>query len=392
MTTNIKTKDLAMNDRDMCHCRIWCRETGLAGGQGGYEKACPQLKVGRHGITKSWDKYPDLKKKYGELFCGSLGLTAEGSRVNLCLYHLNMAETKGLQCGLITEERPTLWGKNAPHGKKEGDEIKWKCDPPDYSKTHGEHKYLLRDETTGKDLLRDKLNKKVKEAERVISRKDAKIQALEEQVKRLQAMNTSLIHAHYKMPHHMGIGRFNPETGLRERVDPKDPQVKETWDDWRMKLKMTSGENATGVERRRVYREDELMKNQAFNDICWTDIRAITQLIPKEPLQDEPPWSEAVDIEADMREMLFDMANSVIDDEPDRVAKQSVMAMVDYIEGKETVLAIIQNPKKYMKSQTQAKSWVRLREKEGKSPDWMAGAMSVIKTLPKIIKKPKKNK
>ena len=389
MTTNIKTKDLAMNDADMCHCRIWCRETGQAGGQGGYEKACPQLKVGRHGMTKSWDKYPDLKYKYGELFCGYLNLNREGRHINLCLYHLNLKETKGLQCGLITETRPTHWGPNAPHGKKEGDEIKWKCDPPDYSKTHGEHKYLLRDETAGKDLLRDKLNKKVIQAEKVIARKDAKIQALEEQVKGLQAFNTALIHAHYKMPHHMGIGRFNPETGLRLPVDPKDPRVKETWDEWRMKLKLTSSANTTGVERRRVYREDELMKNQAFNDICWEDIRAITQLIPKEPLQEEPPWSETIDIEADMREMLFDMANQVIDDEP---VRDSVKAMVDYIEGKETTHRIIQDPKKYMKSQAHAKSFIRAQEKKGMSQDWIQGAWSEIKTLPKVIKKKKKNK
>ena len=371
MTTNVKTKDLAMNDREMCHCRIWCRETGLAGGQGGYEKACPQLKVGRHGITKSWEKYPDLKSKYGELFCGKTELTSEGSRINLCLYHLNMAETKGLQCGLITEDRPLKWGPNAPHGKKEGDSIKWKCDPPDYSRTHGEHKYLLRDETTGKDLLRDKLNKKVLEAERVIGRKDAKIEALEEQVKRLQALNTGLIQAHYKMGHHMSHGPWDRETGQWLPVDPKDEKVKQTWDEWRMKLKMTSGENATAVERRRVYREDELMKNQQFNDIVWEDIRAITQLIPKEPLQDEPPWEETVDIQADMREMLFDIANSVIDDEP---VRDSVKGMIDYIEGKEQAEKVVVNVKGQAK---RLNTWMRWQEKK-RSADWIAGAMSVV--------------
>ncbi len=387
MTTNIKTKDLAMNDRDMCHCRIWCRETGLAGGQGGYEKACPQLKVGRHGITKSWEKYPELRQEYGELFCGALGLTSEGSRINLCLYHLNMKKTKGLQLGLITEDRPLKWGPNAPHGKKEGDTIKWKCDPPDYSRTHGEHKYLLRDETTGKDLLRDKLNKKVLEAERVISRKDAKMEFLEEQVRQLQAMNTSLIQAHYKMGHHMSHGRWDGETAQWLPVDPKDEKVKQTWDEWRMKLKMTSGENATGTERRRVYREDELMKNQAFNDICWEGTRAITQLIPKEPIQDEPPWEETVDVEADMREMLFDIANSVIDDEP---VRETVKGMVDYIEGKETASEIIHNPRKHMKTKKQGDCFINIHLKKGKSQEWCQGAYSEIKNLPKVLKKKKK--
>lgn len=359
-----------MNDRDMCHCRIWCRETGQAGGQGGYEKACPQLKVGRHGITKSWEKYPELKTEYGELNCGNLDLNLAGRTINLCLFHLNMKETKGLQCGLITETRPTQWGENAPHGKKPGDDIKWKCDPPDYSKLPGEHKYLLRDETTGKDLLRDKLNKKVIAAEKVIDRKDSKIQALEEQVKRLQALNVSLIQAHYKMPHFMSMGRFNPETGLRDPVDPKDPSVKQVWDDWRMKLKMTTGENATASDRRRVYREDELMKNQHFNDIVWEDIRAVTQLIPKEPIQEEPAWSDKVDIEADMREMLFDIANSVIDDEPVRV---SVNGMVENIEGQAAADMVLSNVKGNRKRFNQ---WVRWQKKK-RSADWIAGAMSV---------------
>jgi len=72
-----------------------------------------------------------------------------------------------------------------------------------------------------------------------------------------------------------------------------------------------------------------------------------------------------------MREMLFDIANSVIDDEP---VRDSVKGMIDYIEGKEQAEKVVVNVKGNGK---RIKTWIRW-QKQKRSADWIAGAMSVV--------------
>ena len=286
MTTKAETKMLPMNDPKMCWARVWCRETGIAGGQGGYEKACHLKQTGDH----------------------------------TCGFH----KKKGLQMGLITEERPTTWGEDdnvCPNDKKEGADIKWKCSPPDYSLTHGDHKYKVRDETVGKDLLRDKMNKKMIAMEKSLTAMKEKLAKETEKREKAESITKQLIMAHYDLKSHFTHKRTEGEWVPAEATDDevvKDFKELKHWID--VLHRQTDYDECCKIVRQsqteKGYHGN--LASQDFNELFWETFKNPGDLV-KVPENYIPPDDvpEAVEVESDMRAMLFNIADNIVQDKCD---------------------------------------------------------------------------
>ena len=392
-----------MNAPEMCHCRIWCRETGIAGGQGGYEKGCPQLNVRHMGLTTTWGKSPELLREYSTQGADGKWAGVKDHAPNLCLLHLKQHHDKGLPLGLITEDRPTEWGANHPSGMKEGKKIGWKCDPPDYTKTPGDHKYLLRDETTGKDLLRDKINKKVAGASDVIRKKDDKIARLEKRLALAEKHNRLLIHHHYKLP---SLLMRSWKDGEWVAPDPDDDDVINEFKSFKKKLNTFRKDDRK--EQRKVIKEDPTMANKEVNEVAWEMVKNPTDLIKMGEVEDlkehfeDVDWETAPETEGMMREILFDLANQVVDDieatnpetemtedweepiEDDEDVMAVMGGMIEYLEGQDfisKVLNPVQGRKTIIKNRSLGRRWLKGQSKK-RSADWILGASKVIGALP----------
>tara|TARA_R110000796_G_scaffold243641_1_gene366300 strand:- start:1362 stop:2414 length:1053 start_codon:yes stop_codon:yes gene_type:complete len=276
MTTKRQTKFLPMNHPDMCWARVWCRETGIAGGQGGYEKACHLQQTGDH----------------------------------ICGFH----KKKGLQMGLITEERPNYWGEDGnvcPNDKKEGADIKWKCAPPDYSLTHGDHKYKVRDETVGKDLLRDKMNKKMEAMEKKVKSMEKQLAKETEKRHAAEELAKQMVIAHYELGNHFsnkrdGEGGYVP-------AQPTDPEVSKEFAELKTNINILHRQK-NEVDCRKIRRETKF-KNDAFNEIFWDSYKNVSALVKGTKVEGEvKDQVEVSEVVSNIREMLFNIADKVVEE------------------------------------------------------------------------------
>ena len=358
MTTTHETKFLPMNHPTMCHARVWCRETGQAGGQGGYEKACPLKMTGDH----------------------------------LCAFH----HKKGIQMGLITEERPSTWGEEdnvVPHGKKAGAEIKWKCSPPNYDLTHGDHKYKVRDETVGKDLLRDKLNKKFQAMEKQLEVMKKRVETAEKKTETAEQTLKQFVMAHYDMGYHFNQ-KWNAETNEWVPAKADDPKVVEDFKALKKNINILHRDkDDTGQTQRKIIRENKVLGNPDCNDIFWETFKNPGEFIKTAKTLKVMEVAEIlapVDISNDIREMLFDISDRAVeqgiqneDAAIDLACQQAVCGMVSYLEGAEFVQKILARPSPAFKyrNDRNAKSLIKNHANK-KGNDYTRGCISVIKTLP----------
>jgi len=309
ITMSIKREvmDLAQNDPKMCHCRVWCRETGIAGGQGGYEKGCPQLNI-KYRPSKSFNEEEKLK------------WANEDDRPQLCLFHARKNEEwGGLPFGLITHERPKTFGScGTPHGFKNkiGKDIKWKCDPPDYTKTHAEHPYRLRDDTSSKELLKNKYEKQLKKTE--ASEKYQRQRRRLAEVREAEAMRklVEFVGLVYDMPKFMEK-QFVGRPQLWIPMNPEDPRVQEYFGEWRETL--TKFRNAKRSQQRRWGKKQPEFANQRINDIAYETFKTPEDMVWENPdeLNDRlrkelKNYDETVVAYCDCRDILFDIVNDVV--------------------------------------------------------------------------------
>tara|TARA_R110001632_G_scaffold20246_3_gene60847 strand:- start:8408 stop:9586 length:1179 start_codon:yes stop_codon:yes gene_type:complete len=364
MTTTHETKFLPMNHHTMCHARVWCRETGQAGGQGGYEKACPLKMTGDH----------------------------------LCAFH----HKKGIQMGLITEERPSTWGEESnmvPHGKKAGGEIKWKCSPPNYDLTHGDHKYKIRDETVGKDLLRDKLNKKFQAMEKQLEVWQKRVKVAEEKQETAEQTLKHFTREHYEMEYHFHQKRDGNGGWTPAKAD--DPEVVEDFKALKKNINILHRGVAPAAELRKIVRDNPMLGNEGCNEIFWETFKNPGDFVKTAktfvPLDVEEILAP-VDISNDIREMLFDISNKAVEQgiqneeaAIDLACQQAMDGMVSYLEGVDFTEKVMENPRATLKYRNDRNAKTYLKHKyDNKSEEYARGCESIIKTLPmkkKAVKK-----
>ena len=300
--------DLAQNDPTMCHCRVWCRETGIAGGSGGYEKGCPQLNI-KYRPSKSFTE--EEKKMW---MSGT-----EDDRPPLCLFHArNLIKHGGLPFGLITEERPKTFGEcGTPHGFKNrvGQEIKWKCDPPDYTKTHKEHPYRLRDDTSSKDLMRNKYEQQLKKAETSEKYQRERRKIAETRRAYAERELVDFIKVSYGMPHYMSM-KFDRENRYWLPMNPNDSQVQEYFAKWYENL--TLSVKGKSYQRRKLGRDKPEFSNRNLNEKVFDKIKKPEDLVweDKDELNDRlraeyKNYDEKVALTCDCRDILFDVVNAL---------------------------------------------------------------------------------
>ena len=189
------------------------------------------------------------------------------------------------------------------------------------------------------------------------------------------------------------VGDWNPETREWMPVDPEDGNVKYFWKTWRDDMKMMYLESSEGVDKRRLVREKPVMGNQQFNEFAYESARTLNQWIKLGTTQDPPPdWQEQSDIQSDMKEMLFDMANSIVEKSEDKkVVSEFISPIWDRClerqAGRDWVQGVIDNPRAKGMFKTQK---MMRRSMEKKGDHFKEGAEELITTLPKIYKKKKK--
>ena len=220
-----------MNDPEMCHARIWCRETGVAGGSnGGYEKACRYKHTGGQ----------------------------------ICNFH----KKKGLQLGLITDPRPNTWGDDGntcPNDKTPGAPIKWKCDPPDYSKTADEHIVNIRDESFGKDLVRAQMNKKIHKMETQIKSMEEKLKKAEHRALKAESLARQMTIAHY-------------DISWRHLAEATDEKVIHDFKILKKDLD-TLHRDTNHDECKKLKRQHPRLSNSEFNELAWETYKKPADLV-----------------------------------------------------------------------------------------------------------------
>jgi|TARA_R110002020_G_scaffold113404_7_gene260860 hypothetical protein len=317
--------DLPQNHPSLCHCRVWCRETGQAGGQGGFEKGCPQKNI-KHRPSKTFTE------EEAELW------NDPESTPPLCLFHAR-AEKKngGLNFGYITEERPTHFSDNTPHGfhNRVGKKIPWKCNPPDYTKTHKEHQYRLRDDTSSRDLLRDKYEKIIGEKEKSVQHQITRRKIAEEHLRRKNRQFSEFVKTIYKMPWFMLL-TFNRDEKRWYPMDPESDQVIQYFQEWRARLKEICAEKTKGYQRRKIIKEHPEFGNLNLNEMVYETIKKPMDLVWEDPdeldlrLKNESDdFDGKVEGECICRDLLFDIVNlSVQKEEDTEIAIENEVSMV----------------------------------------------------------------
>jgi hypothetical protein len=308
-STNREISGLPQNHPTLCHCRVWCRETGQAGGQGGFEKGCPQLNI-KHRPSKSFTK--EEAEEW----------TSPDTTPPLCLYHARMEKKNGgLNFGYITDERPTHFSDNTPHGfnNRVGKKIPWKCNPPDYSKTHKEHQYRLRDDTSSRDLLRDKYEKIIGEKEKSVQHQITRRKIAEEHLRKKNLGFSELIKTIYKMPYFM-VRTFNRDEKKWYPMDPNSDQVIQYFQEWRELLKEFI--SVKRHWRRRMVKDHPEFGNHHLNEMVYETIKKPSDLAWEDPdeleirLKEESgDFDGKVEGECICRDLLFEMVNSSVQKE-----------------------------------------------------------------------------
>jgi hypothetical protein len=317
--------DLAQNDETMCHCRVWCRETGQAGGQGGYEKGCPQSNI-------KYKPSPSFTRQEKEDW------KEQDQRPYLCLFHARAErDNGGLNFGFITEERPTHFTDNTPHGfhGRVGQKIPWKCDPPDYNKTHAEHKYRLRDDTCSRDRLRNKYEKILQDKEKTTEYQIKRRELAEQRSRNAERQVSEFVRVAYGMPHYMNM-TFDRENKKWKPIDITSASVNQYFNEWRNNLKKFL--TAKRWQRRKWGKEEPLFTNSNLNELAYDKIRKVEDFcwetedqLNERLHQEYDDYDKRVEITCRCRDIVFDMVNSLVQETEERKEVCEVQSVLDEV-------------------------------------------------------------
>lgn len=317
--------DLAQNDETMCHCRVWCRETGQAGGQGGYEKGCPQSNI-------KYKPSPSFTRQEKEDW------KEQDQRPYLCLFHARAErDNSGLNFGFITEERPTHFTDNTPHGfhGRVGQKIPWKCDPPDYNKTHAEHKYRLRDDTCSRDRLRNKYEKMLQDKEKTTEYQIKRRELAEQRSRNAERQVSEFVRVAYGMPHYMNM-TFDRENKKWKPIDITSESVNQYFNEWRNNLNKFL--TAKRWQRRKWGKEEPLFTNSNLNELAYDKIRKVEDFcwetedqLNERLHQEYDDYDKRVEITCRCRDIVFDMVNSLVQETEERKEVCEVQSVLDEV-------------------------------------------------------------